>query len=192
MADRGLPHSLTHTDLTPPSWLPAHPRHIPPGTRAPAHASLCREHFSKEGKGSILFFPQHITQRQPLHFCQGFKLADLMISLIFFPSSFLCRSLLSVPVGWKQRAREPCKELHATKQHPLASLHLPLPSPPAPCGPEGVFHQRTWLKGQDVLQQSARWYIHTGRGTWHGATWQCWRGGAQPWVHGWQHGTAQG
>lgn len=76
-----------------------------------------------------------------------------MIPLIFFSSSFLCRSLLSIPVGWKQHAREPCKELHASKQHPLASLHLPLPSPPAPSSAEGVFHQSTWLKGQDVLQQ---------------------------------------
>lgn len=115
-----------------------------------------------------------------------------MISLIFFFSSFLCRSLLSIPVGWKQHAREPCKELHATKQHPLTSPHLPLHSAPAPCGPEGVFHQRTWLKGQDVLQQSARWCIHTGQGTWRGATWQHWRGGAQPWVRGCWHGIAQG
>lgn len=184
MGDRRLPYSLIHIDLTTPSCLPAHPRHIPPGTRAPAHAFPCREQFRKEGKGSILFFPQHITRRQPLHFCQGFKPADLMIPLIFF-------LLLSMPQSpfnscrLEAAGQRACKELHATKQHPLASLHLPLPSPPAPCGPEGVFHQRTWLKGQDVLQQSARWCTHTGQGTWHGATWRCSCGGAQPWLRGW-------
>lgn len=45
----------------------------------------------------------------------------------FFPSSFLCRSLLSIPVGWKQHGGEPCKELHVPEQHPLASPCLPFP-----------------------------------------------------------------
>lgn len=94
----------------------------------PLHTpSLCSECF---GKGQPPLLPtshRREAATAPLPGFQAQLFADLMIFIFFFPSSFLCRSLLSVPVGWKQHGGEPCRELHMPEEHLLASPCLPFP-----------------------------------------------------------------
>lgn len=58
--------------------------------------------------------------------------------------------------------------------------------------PRRCFPPEDVAEGPGCPSAGARWCIHTGQGTWCGATWQCWHGGAQPWLVAWDSSGMEG
>lgn len=178
-ADRGLSPSLIPTDLIPVSQATS-PRDEPLRTLHAGRAS-----GSWEGAASP---SSHSTSPGGSHCTFATVSGPACCSYLFFffhfsfPSSFLCRSLPSLPIGWKQHGGEPCKELHTAEQHLLTS-HFP--STPAVLGTV-FFPPEDMTEGPRHPSAKSRMvHSHWMRDmVWRHVAALAW--GGQPWVQGWQ------